>query len=200
MSRAENALMRLYEDADLRDELTDDEADQMLKWAESELTRLDASGVDDSAFEAQVDTLLNMLKKINRFAGRQGQFSAQSNDQAPANIAALAAELGHPASAEQVAAAGTGDPSGTLTALIHLMSFTPAASQAAPPALPETPLAEVSSDQAEQLESAPVAPKLDEASPAPDQPDHAETAPSPDQPSTDSPDIPFGAYVDEYDL
>lgn len=200
MSRAENALMRLYEDADLRGELTDDEADQMLKWAEGELTRLDASGVDDAAFEAQVETLLNMLKKINRFAGRQGQFSAQANDQAPANIAALAAELGHPASAEQVAAAGTGDPSGTLTALIHLMSATPAASQAAPTVLPETPAAEASSDQTEPHESTQVAPAPDEASPAPDQPAHAETAPPPYQASTDSPDIPFGAYVDEYDL
>lgn len=176
MSRAENALMRLYEDADLRGELTDDEADQMLKWAEGELTRLDASGVDDSAFESQVETLLNMLKKINRFAGRQGQFSAQANDQTPAAIAALATELGHPASTEQVAAAGTGDPSGTLTALIHLMSAAPA--QSIPPS-----------------ETAPADAALPEPAPAPDQP-----VSPPDQASTDSPDIPFGAYVDEYDL
>lgn len=174
MSRAENALMRLYEDADLRDELTDDEANQMLKWAEGELTRLDMSGVDDATFELQVDTLLSMLKKINRFAGRQGQLSPQANDQTPSSIAALATELGHSASAEQVAAAGTGDPSGTLTALIHLMSAAPADSQPDQLAPPETASAETA---------------------APDQ-----SAPLSDQSSTDFPDIPFGAYVDEYDL
>lgn len=131
MSRTENALMRLYENADLRDELTDDEADQMLKWAEGELARLDAAAPDDAAFEAQVETLMDMLKKLNRFAGRQGQFSAQSTDQAPASIAALASGLGHPTSPEQIAAAATGDPASTITALTALLS-TSAAPQTVP--------------------------------------------------------------------
>lgn len=192
MSRAENALMRLYEDADLRDELTDDEAEQMLKWAESELARLDASGVDDAAFESQVDTLLSMLKKINRFAGRQGQLTSQANDQTPGNIAALATELGHAASAEQVVAAGTGDPSGTLTALISLMSAAPADSQPNQPAPPSEP----ASAEPAPAETAPAP----DQSAAPPETTLAEAAPSPDQSSTDSPDIPFGAYVDEYDL
>ena len=176
MSRAEDALMRLYEDADLRDELTDDEAAQMLKWAEAELTRLDASSPDDAAFASQVDALFDLLKRMNRFAGRQGQLApqafAQSNDQTPANIAALAAQLGHPASPEQVAGTGTGDPSGTLTALINLMSAAPTDSP---------------SDQTAETPSAKSAPLSDQSAP-------------PDQPSNDSPDTSFGAYVDEYDL
>ena len=53
MSRAEDAVQRLYESADVRDELTDDEAETLLKWAEDELIRLDESGADDETFEAQ---------------------------------------------------------------------------------------------------------------------------------------------------
>jgi ATP-dependent DNA ligase len=40
MSRAEDAVQRIYESAAVRDELTDDEAETLLKWAEAELTRL----------------------------------------------------------------------------------------------------------------------------------------------------------------
>ena len=96
MSRAESAVERLYERADLRDELTDDEAETLLKWAEGELVRLDASSPDDDAFDAQVDTLVRLIKQINRYAGRQGQLSAQDADQTPAAIATLAASLGYP--------------------------------------------------------------------------------------------------------
>lgn len=130
MSRAQDALQRLYENADLRDELTDEEADTLLKWAEAELTRLDAASADDASFEAQADTLMSLLKRMNRFAGRQGQISAQGVDPAPTNIAGLATELGHPASPDQIAATGTGDPASTIAALMALMS---ASAQAAPP-------------------------------------------------------------------
>ncbi len=136
MSRAADALMRLYENADLRDELTDDEADQMLKWAEAELARIDAASADDASFEAQADTLMDLLKKMNRFAGRQGQISAQGVDPVPSNIAGLATELGHAASPEQIAAAGTGDPASTITALTTLMS---AAAQTAAAAVHAAP-------------------------------------------------------------
>ena len=36
-ARVESAVLRLYEDPGLRDELTDDEATPMLKWAEGEV-------------------------------------------------------------------------------------------------------------------------------------------------------------------
>ncbi len=123
MSRAEDALMRLYESASLRDELTDEEAQQLLKWAEDEVVRLDESGADDDAFEARVDTLMRLLKQMNRYAGRQGQMSAQGVDQTPQQIAGLASELGHAADAAQIGAASTGDPLGTVQALTALFSM-----------------------------------------------------------------------------
>lgn len=125
MSRVEAALMRLYENADLRDELTDDEAERLLKWAEAELTGLDTPALDDVAFEAQVDTLMTLLKQMNRYAGRQGQASLQGVSETPGRIAALASALGHPASDEQIAAAGTGEPGSTLDALTALLSAAP---------------------------------------------------------------------------
>lgn len=139
MSRAEDVLMRLYEDADLRDELTDEEADRLLKWAETELSRLDASAADDAAFETQADTLMKLLKHMNRFAGRQGQLSAQGASQTPDTIATLASELGHPSDAAKVAAAATGDPATTLEALTALISAQTdqAAVSAAAPAVPD---------------------------------------------------------------
>jgi len=100
MSRVENAVQRLYESADVRDELTESEAETLLKWAEDELTRLDQSGADDATFEAKVATLMDLLKHMNRYAGRQGQLSAQADDQAPSAIASLAGSLGHKADAK----------------------------------------------------------------------------------------------------
>ena len=120
MSRFDDAIMRVYGSAAVRDELTDDEAGAMLKWAEGEVARLDASGAGDSAFEAQVMVLMDLLKALNRFAGRQGQPSAQSV--APGSVAAQAAAIGYHADAGQIAAAATGDPTSTLAALIALLS------------------------------------------------------------------------------
>jgi hypothetical protein len=133
MSRADDAVMRLYENADLRDELTDDEAEALLKWAESEIARIDQAAPDDAAFDTQAEALMDMLKSTNRFAGRQGQLSAQAADPLPASIAAGAAALGHPVSAEQVAASGTGDPASTIRALTAMLSGQPSAEPAEPP-------------------------------------------------------------------
>lgn len=138
--RAQAAVERLYENTNVRDELTDDEADALLAWAEAELSRLDRADLDDDAYAAQVDTLLGLLKQVNRYAGRQGQAAAQGVDAAPAKIAELAGALGHSAEPQQVAAAGTGDPAGTISALTALFTNqggkAAAASAEAQPALP----------------------------------------------------------------
>ncbi|MFN8448098.1 MAG: hypothetical protein U0521_05795 [Anaerolineae bacterium] len=166
MSRVEDALMRLYENADLRDELTDDEAATLLKWAETELTRLDTPALDDETFEAQVDTLMKLLKQMNRYAGRQGQLSSQGVDETPGKIAALAVELGHAADAGQVAAAGTGEPGSTVAALTAMMS-------PAPPEAPPQPPAEQPTDAAEIVPAA--LPDTPPATPQPPTDANAET-------------------------
>lgn len=200
MSRAQDALQRIYENADLRDELTDDEADAMLKWAEAELARIDAASTDDASFEAQADTLMNLLKRMNRFAGRQGQISAQGVDPAPTNIAGLATELGHPASSEQIAATGTGDPASTIAALTALMSVTttpaappetesPVSEQADPVAPPPTP----ETDLPIQAQAAPALEPAPQENLSPSQP-AAPTLPA--EPASE----PFGDPFDDIDL
>lgn len=72
MSRAEDILQAIYEDPDLRDNLTDDEAEVMLKWAETELARLDAEQADETAFEEAADQLRRLLKGINQWIGHKG--------------------------------------------------------------------------------------------------------------------------------
>lgn len=169
MSRVEDALMRLYENADLRDELTDDEAATLLKWAETELTRLDTPALDDETFEAQVDTLMKLLKQMNRYAGRQGQVSAQGVDETPGKIAALAAELGHAADAGRVAATGTGEPGGTVAALTAMLS----------PTAPETPAADQPTEAASTSAPTVPAPVAPASEPPPQPPtDSAETVPA----------------------
>jgi hypothetical protein len=124
--------MRLYESADLRDELTDDEVDPLLKWAEAEVARLDQSAPDDETFDAQVVTLMDLIKGVNRYAGRQGQASAQAADPLPGDIAAKAAAIGHAANPAQIAAAGTGDPASTISALTGLLTGSTETPQPAP--------------------------------------------------------------------
>lgn len=62
--------MRLYEDASLRGDLTDEPADRLLKWAEDKLIALDESGLDDVAFEAGVESILASVQQINRNVGQ----------------------------------------------------------------------------------------------------------------------------------
>lgn len=134
MSRVENALMSLYESSAVRDELTDDEAQALLSWAEGEINRIDQTSASDDVFAAQVDTLLSLLKQMNRYAGRQGQFGAQGADVIPQKIAELAGEIGMQADTTQVTSAGTGDPASTVAALTALLS-----GQTAAPTDAETP-------------------------------------------------------------
>jgi hypothetical protein len=99
-ARVEAAIQRLYEDPDLRDELTDDEAQALLRWAEAELNKVDASSADEVAFEAAVDTLGSLIKSINRFIGRRGYATPDEQAAAFAKIAAHAQALGYPLPAD----------------------------------------------------------------------------------------------------
>lgn len=104
MSRVENALQAIYEDPGLRDELQDAEAEKLLKWAEAELTRLDASGADDAAFDEKMSELRRLLKGMNRLVGRRDQIGAQASDDALDKLAANANALGYALTPDHLAA------------------------------------------------------------------------------------------------
>ena len=68
---AEKALMRLYEDMSLRDEIDDNSANTLLKWAEKKVVSMAAAHDDEETFDAAFTTLRQLIKTMNRFSGRQ---------------------------------------------------------------------------------------------------------------------------------
>jgi hypothetical protein len=99
-ARVEATIQRFYEDADLRDELTDDEAQHLLRWAETELSKVDAASADDATFEVAAGTLSSLIKSINRFIGRRGYTTPEEQAAAFAKISAHAQALGYPLPAD----------------------------------------------------------------------------------------------------
>ncbi len=144
-ARVEAAIERLYEDSDLRDELTDDEAQHLLRWAEAELSKVDASSADETAFETAVDTLGSLIKSINRFIGRRSYSTPDEQAAAFAKIADHAQSLGYPLPADAFTASfeaqAAADNVAALQALLSQIetSAAPAAQAAPAPSAPETP-------------------------------------------------------------
>lgn len=65
------AVAALYDEADLRDELTDLEAQAVLIWAELQIDCWAEAGLSDLVFDARIASLFELLKAINRFGGRR---------------------------------------------------------------------------------------------------------------------------------
>lgn len=146
MSRADSLIEAFYEDPDLRDSLTDDEAEVLLRWASEQAARLDASGADDAAFDALATELRRLVKQINRYAGEGAYAPADAQAAALSGITAGAQAVGlnvMPTFSAQAAA----DPMGALTGLLASMtpaetptpSDPPTESQVEPPAEPPAP-------------------------------------------------------------
>ncbi len=131
MSRAEDAVIRLYEESALRGELTDAPADRLLKWAEDQLMALDGTAADDAAFEAGESALHAQLKQVNRVVGT----TLSANGVMPDAVAAdFGAQSASPLSAETVQAAATPDEMALVENLIALISADSPAPIAIPPA------------------------------------------------------------------
>jgi len=69
MNRADNTIQGMYEDMRLRESMTDDEANTLFGWAESEIVRLDTTHTDDDTFYVAVDALFDTLAGIDGFVG-----------------------------------------------------------------------------------------------------------------------------------
>jgi hypothetical protein len=140
VSRAENVAQAFYEDPDLRDSLTDDEAEVLLRWAAEQAARLDASGADEAAFDELTGQLRRLVKQINRYAG-EGAYTPPDEQAADMTaIAESASAVGLNALPAFSAQAAPTDPMEALTGL--LASLTPASAPESPaesPVPPETP-------------------------------------------------------------
>jgi hypothetical protein len=69
--QAERAQALLYEDISLRDALTDDEAQALLKWSVGQLDNLAAQNLPDAAFDAAYASLCEKVRAINRYVGER---------------------------------------------------------------------------------------------------------------------------------
>lgn len=146
MSRAENVAQAFYEDPDLRDSLTDDEAEVLLRWASEQAARLDASGADDAAFDELASQLRRLVKQINRYAGEGAYTPPDSQAAALSGIAANAEAVGltvTPVFSAQVAPA---DPMAALTGLLSSLTPAPEAAPSEPDAPVESPISPTDED------------------------------------------------------
>lgn len=127
----------LYEEADVRDELTDDEAQALLQWAEEQVARLADQELDDGAFETALAHLKRLMRGMNRFAARLPDLTAADQQAMLAKMQVSASAIGLTAlSAFSAQAAETpADPYDVTANLRALMAaFSPAA-----PAAPDAP-------------------------------------------------------------
>ncbi|MDX1991102.1 MAG: hypothetical protein SF029_01850 [bacterium] len=89
-----NAKIRLYEDASLTDELTDEPASQLLKWAEGQLERLAQRHSDEAAFDDAFKTLRGVVKGINRLVGQGGMLTPDEKQETTQRLVERAQALG----------------------------------------------------------------------------------------------------------
>jgi len=122
MSRADDIVQAFYEDPDLRDSLTDDEAEVLLKWAAEQANRLDAGGADDAAFEELAGQLRRLVKQINRYAGEGLYTPPDEQAVALTAIAERAGSIGLTAAPSFSAQAATADPMAALTGVLASFS------------------------------------------------------------------------------
>lgn len=193
-ARVEAAIQSFYENPDLRDELTDDEAGHLLKWAEAELSKVDARHADDAEFEEAAGTLGSLIKSINRFIGRRGYATPDEQAAAFAKIAAHAQALGYPLPATFEPTFEAQAATDNVTALQTLLSqiehsAEPEAESPAPAAPPQP----VTAAPVESVESAQAASPSTTSSPAPQTPSDEPTPESIDT----SIDTPLGAPTPE---
>ena len=102
--QAEWAIQILYENVSARDELTDEEAETLLKWGEEQIMRLADQELDEEQFELAFDTLSGLVRRMNRMAARWGQMPPEDQEVALNRIAEQASSIGLPIPPEQLTA------------------------------------------------------------------------------------------------
>ena len=92
--QAERALQSLYEESGARDELTDDEAEILLKWAETQIQRLAHQNMDDERFDEAYSQVVKLLTRMNRFAARRVDLPPEDQKTSLDRIAESASAVG----------------------------------------------------------------------------------------------------------
>lgn len=141
--QVERGVQSLYEEIGVRDELTDDEAQTLLAWAEEQVTRIAAQDLDDEGFETALAQLKRLMRGMNRFSARLAELSPEEQQSmlAKMQVAASAVGLNPSAAFSAQAAADPYDVKANLQALMATFSApsAPPTSPVAPAAPPDPP-------------------------------------------------------------
>ena len=96
------AIQNLYENPRTRDELSDSDAQVLLQWAEEQIERLASLDMDDASFDAAYDALIDLIRRMNRLAGRLHMLPPEDVEIALNRIAENAAQVGLPIPADNL--------------------------------------------------------------------------------------------------
>lgn len=146
--QAERGIAALYADPDIRGELVDEEAEALLRWAEDQVKRLAAQGLDDDQFETALEHLLKLVRRINRFTGLRVEWGPDEQQAGLDKIAESAAALAASVPSAQAAAPPAFDQfleqQAALDNIAAIQALTALIAPAAPAAAPEpTPPASI---------------------------------------------------------
>jgi hypothetical protein len=100
--QAEWAIQSLYENPNARDELTDADAETLLRWGEGQIMRLAEMNMDDAAFEEAYDQLSGLVRRMNRLAARRAQLPPEDVELGLNRIAEAATMVGLPVAPENL--------------------------------------------------------------------------------------------------
>lgn len=92
--QVKRAVQSLYDETSTRDELDDDDAETLLKWGEAQIQRLAAQNMDDAEFDEACGHLTRLLTRVNRFAARRSELSAEDQQLSLSRILESASSLG----------------------------------------------------------------------------------------------------------
>jgi hypothetical protein len=93
-AQAEWAIQSLYENMNARDELTDEEAETLLKWGEDQVMRLADQEMDEESFRAAFEQLNTLLRGMNRLAARRDSMAPADEQAALSRISEVASSIG----------------------------------------------------------------------------------------------------------
>jgi hypothetical protein len=102
MPDLEQAIMALYENEGLTDALTDDAAKILLKWGESEVTRLVQADMDEETYEDKAKAVRRAMKRMNSFIEKRGDYEPDKAQQVMARFTEGVYELGYEVPMAQV--------------------------------------------------------------------------------------------------
>jgi len=145
VSKSEAFTQSLYEDADLREDLTDEEAAPLFEWASGMAHELEAAGANEEEFEAKTKQLRQLIKKVNRFVGQRSYVEADAHQQQLDDLRAAAQTLGLAPPDEPITASAA-QPSAYMGAL--LTQLKPEKAVPAQAAQQETPAPETPAQKA----------------------------------------------------